>query len=143
MRDSLHVEIVTPYEMFFEGEADSLILPAVDGEIGVMPGHSPLVVALNPGELRMTVGEETVYASISDGFAQIEIDNCIVVVGSAECPGDIDVKRAQKALERATKRYNDPATSIRERERASRGIMRAKARLKVSERTQGCIRRSI
>ncbi len=134
IRNKLHVEIVTPYEIFYEGEADSLILPAIDGEIGILPGHSPIVIALNPGELRLTLDEQVVYASVSDGFAQIEIDDAIVVVGSAELPGQIDVNRAEMALVRASKRLKDPSTNDRERERSERGVMRAKARLKVSGR---------
>jgi F-type H+-transporting ATPase subunit epsilon len=136
MQNKLHVEIVTPYEIFYEGDADSLVLPAIDGEIGIMPGHSPIVVALNPGELRLTNEDKVIYASVSDGFAQIEIDDAIVVVGSAELPEQIDAQRAEKALLRAEKRLKDPATSDRERERSGRGIMRAKARLKVADKNQ-------
>ncbi|MDD4718197.1 MAG: ATP synthase F1 subunit epsilon [Eubacteriales bacterium] len=131
MTDKLHVEIVTPYELFYEGEVDSVILPALDGEIGIMPGHSPIVIALNPGELRLSNDNETIYASVADGFAQIEIDNVIIVVGSAELPEQIDLKRAEEALDRAVKRLADPTTTARERIRSGRGILRAKARIKV------------
>lgn len=134
MDDRIYVQIVTPYDIFFEGKADSLILPAVDGEIGIFPGHSPLVVALNPGELRLNDGNKVIYASVSDGFAQVEVDSAVVVVGSAELPEQIDVERAEKALLRAEKRLASPSTSERERERSQKGILRAKARIKVSGR---------
>ena len=132
MPNKLHVEIVTPYSLFFEGEADRLILPALDGEIGIMPGHSPTVIALNPGELRIVNEDEVMYASVADGFAQIEINDAIVVVSSAEKPEEIDVERAKKALKRADERIHDKEVPEREKERSQRGILRARARLKVA-----------
>ncbi len=134
MNDKLHIEIVTPYEMFFEGDADQLILPALDGEIGIRPGHAPMIVALTPGELRIGIGDKVYCAAVSDGYAQIEIDNAIVVVGSAERPEQIDLHRAEKSLFRAEQRLKDPATSVRERERSHRGLLRSKARIKVAGR---------
>ena len=134
MEDKLYVQIVTPYDVFYEGKADSLILPAVDGEIGIFPGHSPIVIALNPGELRLAADDRIIYASVSDGFAQIEGDSAIIVVGSAELPEQIDIERAEKAITRAEKRLASASTSARERERSQKGIMRAKARIKVSGR---------
>ena len=134
MNDKLHIEIVTPYELFFEGDADQLILPALDGEIGVRPGHAPFIVALTPGELRMTIGEETFCAAVSDGYAQIEVDNAIVVLGSAERPEQIDRERAERSLYRAQKRIQDPSTPENEVIRSRRGLLRAKARIKLSEK---------
>lgn len=134
MTDKLHIEIVTPYELFFEGDADQLVLPALDGEIGIRPGHSPMIIALTPGELRITIGDIVYSAAVSDGYAQIEIDNAIVVVGSAEKPEEIDKARAEKSLYRAEQRLKDPATPPRERERSERGVLRNKARIKVSEK---------
>ena len=130
----IHVEIVTPYELFYEGDADQLILPAVDGEIGIMPGHSPVIVALNPGEIRLTKEGRVLYIAASDGYAQIEIDNAIVVTGSAEWPEQIDLNRANLALQRAEEKINSPGTSLEKVLRGKRAIMRAKARVKVAKR---------
>ena len=130
----VHVEIVTPYELFYEGDVDQIILPATDGEIGILPGHVPVIVALNPGEIRMKDGSKYLYVSASDGYADIEIDNAIVVIGSAEWPEQIDLNRASLALERAQQRVHAPETPSREVERAKRSILRAKARIKVAGR---------
>lgn len=134
MDDKLQVLIVTPYNIFLEGKADMLVLPAIDGEIGIMPGHSPIVIALNPGELRIVNDEDIIYASISDGFAQIEVDNAVVVVGSAESPEKIDINRARATLARAQERINSPDVSEREKTRSRRSVLRAKARIKVAEK---------
>ena len=134
-KKKLHVEIVTPYELFYEGDVDQLILPAIDGEIGIRPGHSPVIIALNPGELRMTErsGKE-LYIAISDGYAEIEVDNAIVVIGSAELPEQINLERVRLALDRANQRIGDSKSSSREIMRSKKGIMRAKARIKVAGR---------
>ncbi|MHB1483964.1 MAG: ATP synthase F1 subunit epsilon [Saccharofermentanales bacterium] len=135
IKKTLHVEIVTPYELFYEGDVYQLILPAIDGEIGIRAGHSPVIIALNPGELRMTEksGKE-LYISISDGYAEIEVDNAIVVIGSAEWPEQIDLSRVKLALDRANQRIADPKSGPREIMRSKKGIMRANARIKVAGR---------
>lgn len=130
----IHVEIVTPYELFYEGDIDQIILPAIDGEIGILPGHSPVIVALNPGEIRMTAEGKAFYIAASDGYAQIEIDNAIVVTGSAEWPEQIDLIRANLALKRAEEKVNTPGTLPEKVLRGQRAILRAKARVKVAER---------
>lgn len=132
--NKIHVEIVTPYELFYEGEVDQLILPATDGEIGIRPGHIPVIIALDSGEIRMRVGDKELYVSSSDGYADVEIDNAIIVIGSAEWPDQIDVNRATLALERAQQRVHAPETPLQEVLRAKRSIQRAKARLKVAAR---------
>ncbi|MHB1454479.1 MAG: ATP synthase F1 subunit epsilon [Saccharofermentanales bacterium] len=134
MNDKLHIEVVTPYDLFYEGDVDQLVLPALDGEIGIWPGHAPTIIALTPGEMRITVEGKVLFAAVSDGYAQIEIDNVIVVAGSAERPAQIDKARAEKSLFRAEKRLNDPAVSTRERERTVRAILRSKARIKVADK---------
>ncbi len=130
----IHVEIVTPYELFYEGDVDQVVLPATDGEIGILPGHVPVIVALNPGEIRIKVNSKDLYIAGSDGFAEIEVDYAIIVVGSAEWPEQIDMNRATLALQRAQQRVHSPETSMQEITRSKRGILRAKARIKVAER---------
>jgi len=132
----IHVEIVTPYELFYEGDVDQIILPAIDGEIGILPGHTPVIVALNPGEIRMKTGDEEIYVSASDGYAEVEIDNAIVVIGSAEWPDQIDLNRAILALERARQRLHETETTQSEILRSKRSIMRANARIKVAGRSK-------
>ena len=132
--NKINIQIVTPYELFYKGEIDELIVPATDGEIGILSGHTPLIIALNPGELRIKKNDETMYISVSSGYAQVEFDQAIVVVSAAEWPDKIDIKRAQHALERSMQRLKDPSTPAREIERSKRSLMRAKARLKVAEK---------
>lgn len=134
-RKKFHVQIVTPYELFYEGDIHSLVLPAVDGEIGILSGRTPVIIALNPGELRMQYDEDELTLAVASGYSEIESDSAVVVVNSAEWPDKIDVDRAKTALERAQKRLDDPNESAREKERSNRSLMRAKTRLKVAKKS--------
>lgn len=137
MDRKLHVEIVTPYGMFFEGDAEQLVLPALDGEIGICPGHAPIIIALTPGEMRITVQDQVLVAAITDGFAHIEMDNAVVCAGSVEKPEEIDKERAERSILRAKERMKKPGIGKSDLERSERGILRAKARLKVAEKVSG------
>jgi len=129
---TLHVEIVTPYEMFFEGPADMVVVTGKDGEIGVLPGHAPLVAALVPGEVRLKISDEWKHAVLTNGYAEIGPELMIIVVNAAEWPEQIDVSRAETALARAEARLHDPAMSPQEKNRSKHGAERAKARLRVA-----------
>jgi F-type H+-transporting ATPase subunit epsilon len=130
----LHIEIVTPYEMFYEGPADMVVVTSKDGEIGVLPGHTPLIAALTPGEVRLRISGEWRVLAASNGYAEIGPELTVIVVNAAEWPDQIDVERAQKALARAEARLADPQLSALEKTHAKHSIVRAKARLKVASK---------
>jgi F-type H+-transporting ATPase subunit epsilon len=129
---TLFVEIVTPYEMFFEGQVEMIVVTAKDGEIGIMPGHSPLVAALVPGEARLKINDEWRVAVLTNGYAEIGPELTIIVVNAAEWPEQIDVHRAENALARAEARLQDPKTTPQERTRSRHGAERARARIKIA-----------
>ncbi len=128
----MQTEVVTPYQMFFEGQAEMLILTSKDGEVGILPGHAPLMIALTPGELRIKAKGEWRVAVATNGYAEVTPELMIVVVNAAEWASDIDVTRAKRALTRAEKRFHDKATPSAERVHARHGIQRAQARLHVA-----------
>lgn len=130
----LHVEIVTPYELFFDEEVDMAVVTCKDGEIGIMPGHTPVMAALTPGEIRIKQGDETRIAVATNGYAEIGHDLILIVVNAAEWVQNIDVRRAEHALQRAEARIKDPAVSAQEKTHARHGMLRAKARLKAAKR---------
>ena len=127
-----HVHVVTPYELFFDGDAEMVIVTGTDGELGVMAGHTPTVVALAPGEVRLLVEGKWRVAATSNGYAEIDRTRMTLVTTSAEWPESIDAGRAQRALDRASTRIHDPATAPEEVERSKLGLQRAKARLHVA-----------
>lgn len=99
--------VVTPYKTFFEDEVDIIALPSPDGEIGIMRGHSPLVMALTPGVCRITVGEEKRLFSCSEGYAEIGHEVVLVICNSAEWPDEISISRIVKAYKDAVKRISE------------------------------------
>lgn len=131
---SFYAYVVTPYEVFYDGNCSMIILPTADGETGVMKGHAPIVTALYPGELRIQNEDFWSHAFISNGYAQVEREYVMVVCNSAEWAKDINPERAQEALERAQERYNDSSLNPSEHKRAAHAIRRAKNRLHVAAR---------
>ena len=130
---TLFLEIITPERQFYIGPAEELVIPAIDGLYGVLPGHEPAVTAMEPGELRFRVNGEWKTAAIGQGFVEIMPERAIVLVSSAENPAEIDAKRAQEALERAEERLRQKK-SVEEYHRSKAAMARAMARLKVSGR---------
>lgn len=131
---TFYVEIVTPYNMFFEGPVEMVVVTCKDGEVGIMPGHSSLVAALVPGEIRLKIDGQWKSAVATNGYAEIGSELTIIVVNAAEWPEQIDVARAEKSLARAEARLKDPATTPQERIRSRHGVERAKARIKVAQK---------
>ena len=115
---TFYLEIITPERQFYIGPAEALVFPAVDGEMGVYPGHEPAVTAVEPGELRYKV----------DGKWE-PADYVILLVGFAEHPEEIDRKRAEAARERAEERLRQKQ-SIHEYYHSKAALARAMARLK-------------
>ncbi len=130
-KKKMMLEVVTPYEVFFEGQIEKVVLPAQDGQLGVMPGHSPLVVAITPGIASFEADGETKDFVMSEGFAEIAHHVVVVVCNAAEWPEQIDENRARSALERAEEKFNKSATTEEQRLYARHAMRRAKARLKL------------
>ncbi len=133
MARSFKVVIVTPDKTAYEGEAISAVIPGLAGYIGIWANHAPLVAAVIPGvvtlkkddagsELRMAVGS---------GFVEVSDNTVNLMVETCEVAGEIDVDRAEKALERARRRLADMQEDI-DRERARLAVARAQARLRAA-----------
>jgi F-type H+-transporting ATPase subunit epsilon len=101
----LRLELVAPAGPVFEGDVQMVVLPAITGELGILPRHAPLVAQLSIGRLRAlsTEGEWLVFA-VSEGFVKVQFNKVIVLADTAEEAAKIDVPRVEKAIERATKR---------------------------------------
>jgi len=98
---SLTLEIVTPEAKVYSDTIDSVVIPTVEGEIGILPGHIPLLTQVEHGELRVTKGTETQLLAISGGFAEIEGDTVRVLAEQAITEEKIDESAVEAALKRA------------------------------------------
>ena len=100
----LNVEVVATDGKVWSGQASTVVLRTKSGEIGLLPGHAPLLAALDfgPVTIRPLEGSE-LKAAAHGGFVIVDSNNVIVLAETAELASDIDVKRAQKAKDEATK----------------------------------------
>ena len=80
----LTVSVVSPERVLFEGEADSVVAPAFDGEVGILQKHAPMVALLGRGELRVTTGGAVKRFTVEGGFVQVADDQVRVVTERAE-----------------------------------------------------------
>ena len=83
----LTVSVVSPERVLFEGEADSVVAPAYDGEVGILQKHAPMVALLGRGELRVTSGGSVKRFTVEGGFVQVADDRVHVVTERAEASG--------------------------------------------------------
>jgi F-type H+-transporting ATPase subunit epsilon len=107
MADRLHLEIVTPSRRVVEVEVDEVRLPGALGEIGILPGHIPLLTSLGVGPLTYFVGSSTTKYAVRGGFAEVLPDRVTVLATLAEAPADIDVAAARSGLQTARERLKD------------------------------------
>jgi F-type H+-transporting ATPase subunit epsilon len=103
----LTLEIVTPEARVYSDTIDSVVIPTVEGEVGILPGHIPLLTQVQHGELRVTKGAETVLLAVSGGFAEIEQDRVQVLAEHAISEEKIDEKAVEEALRRAQKELEE------------------------------------
>jgi F-type H+-transporting ATPase subunit epsilon len=98
---SLTLEIVTPEAKVYSDTIDSVVIPTVEGEIGVLPGHIPLLTQIEHGQLLVTKGNATQLLAVSGGFAQIDGDKVRVLAEHAITEEKIDENVVEAALKRA------------------------------------------
>ena len=133
MARSFHLEIIATDRIFYKGECEHLVVTAIDGLVGIMAGHEPVVTTLPTGELKYMVDGKWHYAAISGGFIQVMPESSIILADNCELPEEIDIKRAQEARERAQERLRQKQ-SIKEYYQTQAALNRAMNRLKVSQK---------
>jgi len=131
----LTLELVTPEKVAWSAPADFVVLPAVGGEMGVLPGHQSFLVQLAAGEVRVTAGDEVKNFAVSGGFAEVKNDTVSLFAETAEDAGQIDGERAHQALEKA-KAVIHPGLDPMQLAAMEAAIRRAQVRLRVSRRTK-------
>ncbi len=104
MADSFNLKISTPERQFFNGKAESLVITSTDGELGILPGHLSMVVALTPAPAKIKIDGQWKLAAISEGFARITGEDVIILADAAEWPEEIEENRALEAKRRAEER---------------------------------------
>jgi F-type H+-transporting ATPase subunit epsilon len=132
MANKIRLDIVTPERIVYSEDVNMVIARATDGDIGILPGHAPLIAGLDIWPLRILRDEGELQVSICGGFIEVRPDKVTVLAGCAELPEEIDVKRAEAAKTRAESRLKAAAPDI-DFERAEAALRRALIRLRVAD----------
>ena len=130
----LKVEIVTAERMVYsEEDVDRVIAPGVEGELGVLPLHTPLLTMMQPGLMRIIRGNEEIEMVITGGFIEVRENHVTVLADTAERADEIDEARAQEARQRAQRRLEERTTEM-DLSQAKAALARSLIRLKIAER---------
>lgn len=130
----LQLDIVTPERLAFSEEVDSVQVPGIEGELGILPHHAPLVSMLGVGELRIRRGGTEESFAIAGGFVQVRPDRVVVMAETADLAAEIDLERAQEARREAERAleagYREGADLAAARAQLQAALMR----IRVAER---------
>ena len=131
--NKVRIRIVTPKREMYDGRADMVILRTVNGDMGVMHGHIPLITVLGYGVLRIIDNNEVVKtASMFGGFAEISKEEVNILTDASEWADEIDVERAREAKARAEKRLGGTKIDDFDEVRAELALKRAIIRLETA-----------
>ncbi len=98
---ALQLDVITPERRLLSEQADAVTVPALGGELGILPGHTPLISALQTGVLSYTQGAATRRLLVSGGFVEVNNDRVSVLADLAEFPEEVDAARARAEREEA------------------------------------------
>jgi F-type H+-transporting ATPase subunit epsilon len=132
MAHTFQLEVATPERLLIKETVTEAQIPALDGALGILPEHAPLLSALGTGELSYATGSARHSLFLSGGWVQVLTNHVRVLADRAEMIGDIDTSRAEAALRRAQERLAAPASAGIDVARAINAMKRAEARLALS-----------
>jgi len=134
MAKSFKVMIVTPDKTAYEGDAIAATIPGLAGYLGVWANHAPLVAAVAPGLVQLKINEagSEKYFSVGTGFVEISDNVVNLMTDTCEIGEEVDVPRAEEALERARRRLTSMQMDL-DRERARLSVSRAQARISANK----------
>jgi F-type H+-transporting ATPase subunit epsilon len=132
MAATFELEIATPERLLVKEQVSEAQVPAVGGEIGVLPGHAPLLSELGIGALSYVVNGERHHLAVAGGVVEVQAEFCRVLAMTAEKPSEIDSARAKAAEKRAMERLATMKDNL-DYARALNALNRAQVRLKVAK----------
>ena len=129
----IKLDIVTAEGVVFSEEVDMVLAPGIQGQLGILPHHTPLMTTLQLGELLVRKGGEEFSLAITGGFLEVRPDRVIVLADAAERAEDISVARAEEAKRRAEERLSQRTPDV-DAARVEAALRRSLVRLKVAEK---------
>ena len=130
----IRCEIVSQDRLVYEGDADIVVVPGALGEMGILPGHAPLLSSLELGVIRVKKDNEEEIFTVTGGFIEVQPDIVTIMADAAENVEDINVDRAEKAMERANQLLTEYSSSdVENYLRVQAALQRSNMRLKAVE----------
>ena len=126
---TLELDIVTPERLLVTEQVDQVNIPGIDGDMGILASHAPIISTLRPGSLSYEMDGETITLFVSGGFMEVAENRVIILAESAEFSNEIDKQRALASKEKAEKALADTKLSDVDFEEAQLSLFRAMARL--------------
>ncbi len=134
MEHTFTLRVIASDKIFYDGKGIQLVIPAADGEKGILAHHENMVIAIVPGDLRLQKEDGSwAEAAVGGGFVQIANNRVTVLTDTAERPEEIDVKRAQLARERAEEQLRQKQ-SLQEYHQTQAALARAMSRLRITSK---------
>ncbi len=130
----LKLDVVTVEKEILSDEVDMVTAPGVEGELGILPRHAPLITALSEGELRIKRGEEEQIFAIGGGYLEVVDNQVTVLADSAERADGIDIARAEDARARAERLLAEGPSDPVDRQVIEGALRRSRVRLKVARK---------
>ena len=130
----IRTDIVTAERLVFSEDADIVIVPGVEGEMGILPHHAPIMTMINAGEVLVRKGTEEFYLAVSGGFLEVKPDHVTILADAAERADEIDIARAEAAKQRAEEKLATRTASAVDSASVEAALRRALARLKVAQK---------
>jgi F-type H+-transporting ATPase subunit epsilon len=130
---SIRVDIVTAERLVFSQDADIVMVPGIEGEMGILPHHEPIMTMIKPGEILIRKGTEEYSLAVSGGFLEVTPDHITILADAAERADEIDIARAEAAKKRAEEKLTNHAADT-DSANAEASLRRALARIKVAEK---------
>ncbi len=130
---TIKLEIITAERQVFSDEVNLVVAPGIEGELGILPHHAPLITILKSGELLIKKDDEEIYMAVSGGFLEVRPDKVIILADACERAEEINIERAEAAKSRAEQllKTRPPGSDMAQIEAALR---RSLVRLKVAEK---------
>lgn len=132
MAEQLQLEIVTPERRVLAEAVDAVQLPTLSGELGILPGHTPLISQLQTGVLAYTRGGASQQLHVSGGFVEVNTDSVSVLAEIAERPEEIDAAQARSERDEAEKILNNANSTEEDAASARERFDRAQVRLQLA-----------
>jgi F-type H+-transporting ATPase subunit epsilon len=132
MADRLQLDVITPERRLISEQVDAVTLPGLGGELGILPGHTPLISQLQTGVLAYTQGPTTRRLLVSGGFVEVNADRVSVLADLAEFPEEVDAQSARREREEAERRLGNFTGAPEELAAVRAELDRANARLQLA-----------